>query len=235
MIQIIHLKNDLKQILRDPVMAIMLFAPLILITVFKLLIIFLIPYINNKTGLNLSLYSQYILAFVLLVSTGMLGIVTGFMMLDDRDGNIVQLMSVTPLGRGGYLVNRLLLASFASCIYCFLSCYGLSVVKLPLYTILFLSALSALYAAITGLLIYTGAKDKVNGLTFAKALNALVLFAFTDLFSLPWLTVISWFFPAYWIAAIIKTPHHLITYALAILVHIAWLALLIRNFWYKRD
>lgn len=233
MLQIIHFKNDIKQIMRDPIMAIMMVAPLFLIVVFKLLIAFLIPFIFTQFGFDVTPYSQYVLAFVLLISSGMLGIVTGFMMMDERDGNIAELMSVTPLGRSGYLINRLSFASFLSFVYCIASCYALNVAELPLMTVLFLSLLSAIYSSIIGLLIFSGADDKVKGLTFAKALNSLVLFAFTDLFMLRWLTVLSWFFPPYWITMIIKSPHSLLVNGLALIVHVGWLGILLLQYWRK--
>jgi hypothetical protein len=45
MIQITLFKNDLKQIVRDTIMTLLLFAPLLLIVVFKLLELFLVPYL----------------------------------------------------------------------------------------------------------------------------------------------------------------------------------------------
>ena len=231
MIQIIHLKNDIKQILRDPVMAIMMVAPVFTIIMFKLLVIFLIPFINAKTGIDISPWHPYILAFVLLINAGLLGIVTGFMMLDERDGNIAELMSVTPLGRTGYLINRLSFASILSFIYSIAGFYGLNLVSLPFVLVLFLSLLLSIYSAIIGLLIFQSADDKVKGLTFAKALNSLVFFALTDLFALKWLTVLSWFFPPYWITMIIKSPHSLLVSGIALLVHAGWLWVLVWMYW----
>jgi hypothetical protein len=227
MIQITLFKNDIKQIMRDPIMAILLFAPLLLISVFKILEIFLFPFLAAKVGFDLIPYSAYILSFILLMNSGMLGIVTGFMMLDERDGNISQLLEITPLGRGGYLINRIAFASLLSIIYCLLSFAIFAQPMLPLFTIVLLSALLAIYTAIIGLLIFSGADDKVKGLTFAKGLNTLVLFAFTDLFALRWLTVLSWFFPPYWITLIIKTPHSLTIAGIALLVHVFWLGVLV--------
>jgi len=235
MLQFIHLKNDLRQIMRDPIMAIMMVAPLFLIVLFKLLVLFLIPFIVSLTGFDVSSYLHYVLVFVVIMCGAMLGIVTGFMMIDERDGKIAELMSVTPLGRVGYLFNRLLLASILSIIYAVLSCYVVNVVELPLITVLFLSLLSALYSAIIGLLIFSCADDKVKGLTFAKAINSLSLFAFADLLSLRWLTVLSWFFPPYWITMVIKSPHSIVIYGWALLVHVVWLAVLIRYYWRKES
>jgi fluoroquinolone transport system permease protein len=227
MIQITLFKNDLKQIVRDTIMALLLFAPLFLIVAFKLLELFLVPFLAAKTGFDIMPYFLYVLSFVLLMNSGMLGIVTGFMMLDERDGNISQLLEITPLGRSGYLINRLAFASIVSIIYGFI---GIAVFKLPdltFFSIVFLSVLSAFYTAIIGLLIFSGAEDKVKGLTFAKGLNTLVLFAFTDLFALPWLTFLSWFFPPYWITMILKSPLSLLVYSTALFVHMVWLGFLI--------
>jgi fluoroquinolone transport system permease protein len=227
MIQITLLKNDIKQIIRDPIMAILLFAPLLLIIVFKIFEIFLVPLLAAKVGFDLTPYSAYILSFVLLMNSGMLGIVTGFMMLDERDGNISQLLEITPLGRGGYLINRLAFASMLSAIYCFISFAVFKQPALPFFSIVLLSTLSAIYTAIIGLLIFSGAEDKVKGLTFAKGLNTLVLFAFADLFALSWLTFLSWFFPPYWITMMIKSPDSFFVICLAITIHVVWLSLLI--------
>jgi len=227
MIQITLFKNDLKQIVRDPIMTLLLFAPLLLIVVFKLLELFLVPYLAAKAGFDITPYFPYVLSFVLLMNSGMLGIVTGFMMLDERDGNISQLLEITPLGRSGYMVNRLAFASFLSIIYGFV---GIAVFKLPdlsFFSIVLLSVLSAIYTAIIGLLIFSGADDKVKGLTFAKGLNTLVLFAFTDLFALSWLTFLSWFFPPYWVTMIIKSPYSIAVAFIGLLVHALWLGVLI--------
>lgn len=235
MVGIIHLKNDLKQILRDPIMAILIVAPLLLIIAFKLMVLYLVPFIQTLIEFEVLPYLDYIFIFVVMMCGAMLGIVTGFMMIDDRDGKIAELMSVTPLGRSGYLINRLLFAAVLTIFYSILSYYVLNVVKLPFATMLFVSLLSSNYSIIIGLLIFTFADDKVKGLTFAKAINSLSLFAFTDLLALKWLTVLSWFFPPYWITLVVKSPHTFLIYGLALLVNLGWLFLLIRHYWKKES
>ncbi|MDR1974450.1 MAG: hypothetical protein LBQ31_07225 [Bacteroidales bacterium] len=230
MLQIIHLKNDLRQILRDPIMAILMVVPLLLIIAFKLMVLYLVPFIQALIEFDILPYLYYVFVFVVIMCASMLGIVTGFMMIDDRDGKISELMSVTPLGRNGYLINRLLFSSVLSVFYSILGYYVLNVVELPFVTILFVSLLSSNYSIIIGLLIFTFADDKVKGLAFAKAINSLTLFAFTDLLALKWLTVLSWFFPPYWITLVVQTPHTLLVYGLALLVNFGWLFLLIRHY-----
>lgn len=234
MLQLIHFKNDARQMMRDPIMTMLLFAPLLLLIVFKLLVLLLPPFLNAKFGFDVGPYIPYILSFVLLVNSGMLGIVTGFMMLDERDGKIAELMEITPLGRSGYLVNRLSFTSILSFIYAFAGIYFLNLLELPLFSKALLSLFAAVYTAIMGLLLFTWADDKVKGLTLAKGLNVLVLFAFTDLFSLNWLTYLSWFFPPYWVTAMIKSPWHLPGIAAALIVHLGWLSMLIIGYWRRK-
>lgn len=235
MLQFIHLKNDLKQIMRDPIMALLMFGPLFLIIALKLMVLYLIPFIQTRIGFDVSPYLNYVFIFVVMMCGAILGIVTGLMMIDERDGKIAELMSVTPLGREGYLVNRLLLAATLSVLYSILSYYVLNIVELPFITVLFVSLLSSNYSIIIGLLIFSFADDKVKGLTFAKAINSLSLFAFTDLLALKWLTVLSWFFPPYWITLVVQSPHSHLIYGLALLVNFGWLFLLIRDYWRKES
>jgi fluoroquinolone transport system permease protein len=221
--------------MRDPIMAILMVGPLFLIIALKLMVLFLIPIIRTSIGFDVSPYLDYVFVFVVMMCGAMMGIVTGFMMIDDRDGKIAELMSVTPLGRSGYLFNRLLFAATLSVLYSILSYYVLNVVELPLITMLFVSLLSSNYAIIIGLLIFTFADDKVKGLTFAKAINSLSLFAFTDLLALKWLTVLSWFFPPYWITKVVQSPHSFLIYVLALLVNFGWLFVLVRHYWKKES
>ena len=233
MIYLIHFRNDIRQIVRDPIMVILLFVPFLLILVFKLLIIFLIPELIARFNFDLSPYYAYILSFALLINAGMLGIITGFLMIDERDGNIAELMSVTPLGRFGYLVNRLSFSAMVSVVYSFITLYVLAQGRVNFITAVYLSLLMAIYSAIIGLILFSGADDKVKGLTFAKGLNILSFFAFTDLFSLSWLTTLSWFFPPYWITAILKSPGSGVVFGMAFLLHIVWFAILVARYWKK--
>ena len=227
--QIIYFRNDLKQIFRDTITGALLFAPILIIVFFKLIFIFLIPILLQKTGFDLTPYYGYVFAVILVLSSGMLGIVSGFQMIDDRDGNITELMAVTPLGRSGYLINRLLLTGILSFCYAILVYFVLSIVQLQFATLLLLAATQSIYTSIIGLLLYFGADDKVKGLTYAKALNILMLFTLTDLTGMHWLTVLSWFFPTYWISKVVIN-NDITNLFLCMIVHLIWFCVLIYGY-----
>jgi fluoroquinolone transport system permease protein len=235
MIRIIHLKNDIRQIVRDSVMLALLMAPLLVTVVFKLVLVFLVPFIESKTTVDISLWLPWILIFVLLLNSGMLGVVIGFMMLDDKDGNIAELMSVTPLGRSGYLLNRLSLVSFMTVFYTVLAYFVLGIVRLSPGIVFLLALMLATYSATIGLVLFSGAENKVKGLTFSKALNIFILFAFADLFSMKWFTVTAWFFPPYWISKLIRDEFSVFVAAMAVTVHLAWLTLFVIYYFRKTE
>ncbi|MDD4655488.1 MAG: hypothetical protein PHT08_08790 [Bacteroidales bacterium] len=219
-------KNDIIQIVRDPIMRLMCVAPLLLIVVFKSIVVWLVPLIVSETGLDLYQYTDYILVFVLLMVAGMSGIVTGFMMLDEKDGRIAELLSVTPLGQG-YLMNRLLFSGCLTTVYSLMAYYVLSFSRLPFPALVFLTVALALYSAVIGLLLFNKADDKVKGLTLAKGLNLLNLFAFADLFGLSWLSAIAKLFPSYWLMALVRTPCSLVPYLMVLVSLALWLGWLI--------
>ncbi|MBP1677248.1 MAG: conserved rane protein of unknown function [Bacteroidetes bacterium] len=227
--QITYFQNDLKQVFRDTITGILLFAPVLLIVFFKLITVFLVPILLQKTGFDLTPYYGYVFSVILALSAGMLGIVSGFQMIDDRDGHITELMSVTPLGRSGYLINRMLLTGLLSFCYVVLAYIVLGLVEMGLFRILFLASMMSIYTGIIGLLLYFGADDKVKGLTYAKALNIFMLFALVDLTGMKWLTVLSWIFPPYWISKVIVN-NSVRDYLLCLSVHLIWLIALIYGY-----
>lgn len=227
--QIMYLQNDLKQIFRDAITGVLLFAPLLMILFFKLIILFLMPVLLQKTGFDMEPFYGYFFAVILVLSSGMLGIVSGFQMIDDRDGNITELMAVTPLGRSGYLANRLLLTGVLAFLYTLVAYFVLNIAYINAVVLMFLALMQSIYTSIVGLLLYFGADDKVKGLTYAKALNILMLFTLTDLTGMQWLTVLSWFFPTYWISQVINS-HSFTTILLCLIVHLFWLIALILGY-----
>jgi fluoroquinolone transport system permease protein len=122
-----------------------------------------------------------------------------------------------------------------SMLYTVLAYFALGIVRLPPGTVLLLALLLAVYSATIGLVLFSGAENKVKGLTFSKALNIFILFAFADLFSLKWFTVAAWFFPPYWISALVREELSFFVAAMAVVVHLAWLLMLILFYFRKTE
>lgn len=223
MINIMHFKNDLKQVAREPIMLMLFLMPVLYLVIFKLMLVFLVPYLNNFFVFDIADYHSYILSITMILCPGMLGTVMGFLMLDEKDGKIQELMSITPLGRKGYLFNRLSFAVLGTVFYVYLTYFIMNIYYLPMITLFYLSLLLGNLSIIIGLILFTLAEDKVKGLTYAKGLNVIVILALADLVDNKWIGIFSSLFPTYWVTKIIKNPMNVSVILLAAFVNIVWL------------
>ncbi len=201
-----HLKNDIKQIFKNPIVTILFILPLFLAVFGRIIITVLIPYLNQYFALDPSPYFSFILAAMITEAPVSLGIVTGFIMLDDRDGNIFDLMRVTPLGSSGYILNRLAFPYAASFLFTFIVYFIINIYHLSMVSLILLALLMGLISIIISLCMFFIATDKVKGLTYAKALNLFSLFTLADLLNLKWFSYFSHAVPSYWVTKIVQNP-----------------------------
>lgn len=222
MFKMIYIKSEFKKIIREPMMALLLFVPLIIPVIFRLLVTFLVPFIGKYVEFDFSLYQHYILSFVLMLSPMLLSMIVGFSMIDDRDNRMVELISVTPFSKSGYVIMRLALLAALVLFYSLYSYFVLGIYIVSIWTVLYLCIILSLYSAIMGLLLFTVASDKVKALTYAKGLNIIFLFAFVDLLNIPWMNILGSCFPPYWITQIVASPQDVLTLILGGVVSAVW-------------
>lgn len=213
--------SDLKMIMRDPIMALLFFVPLMIGIIFKVLIYFVLPIVLEYVEFTLPL-EPYLLSMTLLMTPYMLGVVMGFMMLDDKDGNIIDLVLVTPYGRLGYLLNRILFISLFTFLYSWINYVILNLVDLNLFSLLYISVLLSVFAASIGLLFFRIAGDKIIGLTYAKILNFVIIFVFADFIKAEWFVYVASLFPTFWITKLITDSGVVENYFFSGIVVLVW-------------
>jgi fluoroquinolone transport system permease protein len=234
MINVLHLKNDFKQVFRNPMMVLFFALPLFIPIIFKLMLIYLVPFLQQYLIFTVEPYYSYILAATMTFAPLSLGVVTGFMMLDDKDGRIVELMSITPLGESGYLANRMVFPVAASFAYTFVIYYILNIYSLSFLSLLIIAASMGIFSICIAFILALIATDKVKGLTFAKGLTMLSMFTLVDLLELPWLTVVSHAVPTYWVTKAVQAPANTLNLIFVVLVSVIWVAGVVLV-WRKKD
>ncbi|MCD4712004.1 MAG: hypothetical protein K8R73_01860 [Clostridiales bacterium] len=220
--------SDLKMIMRDPIMALLFFVPLMIGIIFKLMIHFLLPLALEYVEFSLPL-EPYLLSMTLLMTPYMLGVVMGFMMLDDKDGNIIDLVLVTPYGRRGYLLNRIIFISIFTFLYSMVNDVILNLVDLNIFSLLYISILLSVFAASIGLLFFRIASDKIIGLTYAKILNFVIIFVFADFIKAEWFLYVAGLFPTFWITRLITDPGVVENYIISGIVVLVWFLILYKS------
>ncbi len=216
-------KADFKLISREPILILFMSLPLFIILITKLFIHFGVPLFINYLGFDLTPYFGYVLIMVLLMAPYMLGTVCGFLMIDDRDARMFELMSITPLGYLGYIVMRSLVPFTAAFIYTFAGYFIIDIFYIDPLLLTFIALLNALSGVTIGLFLFNYAGDKVKAVAFSKGLSLLNILALADLFNLPWLSLLAGLTPFYWIVRLVTVPPTPFAIAIALLVHLFWL------------
>lgn len=226
-----HLKGDARQIIREPILIIFMLIPFLMFVLAKLLLVYGVPLIFNFININLLNYLSYIFAIVMVTVPSLLGSAVGFLMIDERDNKIYQLMSILPIGYKGYIRHRLILIMGLTVVYTFLGNWILQIQNLSIIKVSTLAIFTSIQGCINALVLFHFAQDKVKGLTLAKGMTLINIFIFVDMMNVPILHWIAWAIPQYWVIRILQYPGQIRFILTGCLVHFVWLSIL----FYKRQ
>lgn len=194
------LRSDVRQISRDPMLLFALLAPVILILSLRLGIPVASDVVFERLGIELALYYREIMSFCLLLIPLILGMLSGFVILDERDENLISYYAITPLSKRGYFLYRLSVPVVLSVFFSLLLIYTVQLVSVPWAKLLLLMPMIALEAPIIALFMSAFAANKVEGLALSK-LAGLVVLAPLIIFwvPLPW-QWLGGIIPTFWIS-----------------------------------
>lgn len=164
------LKFGFKQISRDFMLILMIFAPFLCGIVFKFFLPILDGFIADTFKVDKVLLPYYRIFDTLLVylTPTLICIISSFIILEELDDEVSKYIFVTPVGYTGYIFARLIIPSiFAFCLaWVALLLFQLTEISVILSAVLAL--LATLYAFATTLAVVSIAKNKVEGLALTK-------------------------------------------------------------------
>ena len=217
---------DLKQLRREPVLLLFAVLPLFMVGLFFWILGWGFDLAMAYIDISFDAYLPMVVVLTYLILPMLFGTVMAFLILDDRDQNILSLLQVTPLGLVGYLKHRFGLVMVMTVPYFFFvfMAYGHRFHSFLSGMIILIFLL--LEVLITGGFVALLSEDKVKGLTYAKATGILILFGFTPWIPLDWLKYISWLVPHYYVGLIIWQSS-LYSGLMGLFVHLIWLLMII--------
>jgi len=153
-----------------------LLVPFILWALMHLLFPFLEVLVMKQWNVDISPYYRQTGIFFLMLIPMMMGMVYGFILLDERDGGIITAISVTPTGKFGYLKLRMGIPLFLSFVFIilFLFLLGLSG-TLNILQLIVISLLISSQSLILLLLLGAFADNKVIGMAISKGFGILLM------------------------------------------------------------
>jgi fluoroquinolone transport system permease protein len=232
-------KTDIKFIVRDPMLLFASLAPFILILVLRLVFPPLADFIYLKTGFLLErYYSVTAITFISIIPM-LFGMVYAFILLDENDQHILQVISVTPAGKKNFLFMRMIVPAVFSFIL-----IGVSIMLTRPVTeegwlrTLFVIFLMSLQSPFVFLFIGSLAGNKIEGLALSKFYGVfLIAVPLGLLLHHPW-SYLAFFSPLYWIAWawVVPVPVEAIIYgAISLILTFGAMIFLFRHFLKKQS
>ena len=223
------IQGDLRQIFRDKTLTFFVFAPLILIVFVRNFV----PYITLQYPF-LQAYHPLIMMFAGIQTAIMFGFITSFIILDEKDENVLQVIRVLPISPFYFILYRLTFATFFSGLGAFLMLYLGGMAYPGLFHSLLLSLQYGLIAPFITLLIATFAKNKVEGMAYFKGVDLLLLLPILSFFVPENFNYLFSVIPSFWTyqlyQASITKEHVILFFGLGLLVYLLLISILFRQF-----
>ena len=193
-----------RAVAHDGMLVVMLFAPVLIGCIFR----FFIPFAVAQW--HLYFLEKYYLLFdlFLMVLTPILWcFASALTMLDEMDLGVTRHLMVTPLGRRGYLLSRLLFPVILVIPVTLGVVMFASLTSFPFGILCLMVFASAIMSVIPALLIVTFAENRVEGMAMGK-LSGLVSFGLlVPFFSLGLEQYLFAILPSFWLAKFALTSH----------------------------
>ena len=171
-----RLTYDYKLLRGDPMLMLSMAVPFILWALMQFLFPWVIAQVRAQWDLDLSPYYRLAGIFFLMLIPMMMGMVYGFILLDERDGGIITAISVTPTGKTGYLKLRMGIPTILSFIFILLFLLLLDLRgSMNLLQLLVISVIISGQALILLLFLGAFAENKVMGMAISKAFGILLI------------------------------------------------------------
>jgi fluoroquinolone transport system permease protein len=189
---------DSRVLWRDPLLGWILALPIGL----ALLLRPLIPRVQEGllagAGFDLTPYHPLVMGGYLMTAPGMVGMVIGFLFLDERDARTLTALRTTPLSMRQYLAYRVALPLLLGTASTLIGYPLTGLTPLALSSLLPIAIVGGVSAPILALVLAIAAPNKVAGFAVVKVLNAVNLLPVAAYFVPRPLQFGAGIFPTYW-------------------------------------
>lgn len=221
----------IQQIFRDSMLAVVCLAPILTAVVFR----FGVPYLEGilcgyfqKTVILANYYLLFDL-FLCLITPYMFCFASAMVMLTEYDENMTGYLAVTPVGKSGYILSRLLFPAVISILASLLLLRWFSLTAWTFGLALVTACLTGILSIVISLLIFSFSHNRVEGMAVAK-LSGLMMAGLP----IPFLvrSEVQYLFaplPSFWTAKMCLENNGLLL-APALLSSLLWIGLLYRRF-----
>ncbi len=188
---------DIRILGRDPLLKWIVLLPVGL----ALLLRVLIPRAEallGTTGFQLEPYYPLVMGGYLMTAPGIVGMVIGFLLLDERDAQTLKALRVTPLSIRRYLTYRITLPLLVGTGTTLVGYPMIGISPLPFTSLLAIAIVAGLAAPLIALILAAVAPNKVAGFAVVKVLNGINLIPIAAFFLPRPIQYVVGVLPTYW-------------------------------------
>jgi len=192
----------IRQILRDNMLWVVCLAPLFTGLLFR----FGIPYVESVLceyfNIESILFKYYLLFDIVLcfITSYMFCFVSSMVMLTERDENMARYIAVTPVGKKGYVISRLIFQAIISIPISIILIYFFSLTKWNYLILLETSLMMAILSVAIALFIFVFSNNRVEGMAMAKMSGIISVGLFIPFFMMSNKQYFFSFLPSFWIS-----------------------------------
>ena len=182
---------------RDPLLKWVLGLPLGLALVLRVLI----PRLQQgliANGFDMAPYFPLVMGGYLMTAPGIVGMVIGFLLLDERDARTLSALRVTPLSMRQYLAYRVVSPLIVGTASTLVGYPLIGITPISFRSLLVIAAVAGVSAPLLALVLASAAPNKVAGFAVVKVLNGVNLLPIAAFFLPLPLQYIAGVIPTYW-------------------------------------
>ena len=203
-------KNDVKVIGRDSFMIFMFIYIMIMAVILR----FALPWLNDLLlennvlpmefqGITLStlsdVYPMFVAYMTIYLGAVLIGVIFGFMLLDEKDDNTLKAMLVTPVSINQYILYRIGVPAVIGFFGVIAAMLIINLAMIPIWQLIPIAAGAALTAPIATLFFAVAAENKVQGFAMSKFIGLAGMGIFVGWFvPEPWQWILG-LFPPFWV------------------------------------
>ncbi len=185
--------NDFKNIFRDKSLIVIFFIPLL----FILMLRYILPVIILEFPV-VEEYKFLILTFFCTMTVVFPAFIISFIMLDERDENVLTVLRIVPVSPLTFIVYRMMFVFLFGFAFSALTMFLSGAINISAGNIFLISFLLSMMSPIATLFVVSIAKNKIEGVTIFKGLNFVLMLPLLSFFTESvWRNLIG-IVPVYW-------------------------------------
>ncbi len=188
---------------------------------------FLCSYFNKEA----ILLNYYLLCdlFLALMTPYMFCFASALMMLTEYDENIASFLAVTPVGKKGYVISRLIFPAGIAFIVSVIILSIFSLTEWSVWMIIIICLLTSVSSVIITLFLFSFSHNRVEGMALGKLSGILMLGLPVPFFLTNKFQYLFSFLPSFWIAKLCISENG-IYLLLALATSVIWISIIYKKF-----